>query len=159
MDETVNKSELFGQLSKKIGELTSEPMPVSETLHAICDMLKTIVPAYDWVGFYLVDRENKRELVLGPYVGAPTEHVRIPFGEGVCGQAAERKETIIIQDVSREDNYLSCSTEVQSEIVVPIFKDGELIGEIDIDSHEVASFSDDDTSFLKSAAEMVARIL
>ena len=107
----------------------------------------------------LVDRENKRELVLGPYVGAPTGHVRIPFGKGVCGQAAERKDTIIIQDVSKEDNYLSCSTEVQSEIVVPIFKDGELIGEIDIDSHEVASFSEDDISFLKGVAEMAARIM
>lgn len=159
MDEAVSKPELFGQLLKKIGELTSKALPVSETLHAICDMLKTMVPAYDWVGFYLVDRENNRELVLGPYVGAPTGHVRIPFGKGVCGQAAERKETIVIQDVSKENNYLSCSTEVQSEIVVPIFKDGELIGEIDIDSHEVASFSEDDESFLKSVAEMVARIL
>ena len=155
----MNKPELFEQLLKKIDKLTRSPLPVIEALFAICDMLKTMVPAYDWVGFYLVDRENKRELVLGPYVGVPTEHDRIPFGKGVCGQAAERKETIVIQDVSKEDNYLSCSMDVQSEIVVPIFKDGELIGEIDIDSHEAASFSEDDTEFLKSAAEMVARVL
>lgn len=153
------RSELFEILLRRIGELVSSPGPASEKLYAICDMLKSMVPGYDWVGFYLVDRENKRELVLGPYVGDPTDHVRIPFGEGICGQAAEREKTFIVQDVSKENNYLSCSINVKSEIVVPIFKDGEIVGELDIDSHKLSPFTDEDESFLSKVAEQSAEIL
>jgi len=95
------------------------------------------VPHYDWVGFYLVDKA-KKELVLGPFVGEPTEHVRIPFGRGICGQAAERRTTFVVQDVSKEGNYLACSPKVKSEIVIPLFKGGEIIGELDIDSHTLS---------------------
>jgi GAF domain-containing protein len=150
---------MFELLVKRIGELVSSPVPTSDKLHAVCDMLKSVVPEYDWVGFYLVDGENKRELVLGPYVGDPTDHVRIPFGQGICGQAAEREETFVVQDVSKEDNYLSCSINVKSEIVVPISKDGEIVGELDIDSHKLSPFTEEDKSFLTKVAELAARVL
>jgi len=157
--EPIEKQKLFKLLFTRIDKLVKGSIPASEALYGICEMLKTAVPAYDWVGFYVVDRESRRELVLGPYAGDPTEHVRIPFGKGICGRAAEAKETVIIQDVSKEDNYLSCSINVKSEIVVPIIKDGEIIGELDIDSHQAASFTRDDELFLAKVAEVAAGIL
>jgi GAF domain-containing protein len=123
---------------------------------AVCDLLRDRVPHYDWVGFYLVDPGSPRELVLGPFAGEPTEHVRIAFGRGICGQAAEREETFVVQDVSEQINYLSCSVHVKSEIVLPVFKDGELVGELDIDSHAVAPFTDADESFLEAVCDAVA---
>ena len=117
------------------------------------------VTHYDWVGFYLVDPARERELVLGPFVGAPTEHTRIAFGQGICGQAADTEMTFVIQDVSQEMNYLSCSPHVKSEIVVPIFKDGAVVGEIDIDSLALAPFSEVDNAFLEQVAALVAPLL
>ena len=129
-----------------------------ERMAAICQHLHDAVPHYHWVGFYMVDPQKPRELLLGPYVGAPTDHVRIPFGKGICGQAAEREETFVIQDVSQEDNYLSCSIDVKSEIVVPMFLDGQVIGQIDIDSHDLAPFTDADRICLENVCRMVAEL-
>ena len=90
-------------------------------LQMICKLLKEEVDHYDWVGFYLVDELDDRMLVLGPFSGEPTQHVRIPFGRGICGQAAETGRLFLIQDVAAVDNYLSCSSDVRSEIVLPIY--------------------------------------
>jgi L-methionine (R)-S-oxide reductase len=115
------------------------------------------VPYYDWVGFYCVD-SSKNELVLGPFVGEPTEHVCIPFGKGLCGQAAERKETVIVQDVTKEPNYLACSPHVKSEIVVPVIKTGRLVGVLDIDSHTRSAFTAEDKRFLEPVCALVAKL-
>ena len=152
-------SQLLDNLLARIEELVKSPVPVSEKLLGICDMLREMVPHYDWVGFYLVDGENKRELVLGQFAGEPTEHTRIPFGQGICGQAAERGETFIVQDISEQTNYLSCSIDVKSEIVLPMFRSGELIGELDIDSHQTAPFTDEDKAFLEKIAAQAACLL
>jgi len=130
-----------------------------EILESICAMLKVTVPHYDWVGFYLVDPDAEAELILGPYVGAPTDHTRIPFGKGICGQAAATENTFIVQDVTLETNYLSCSPDVRSEIVVPILKDGVVVGELDIDSHALAPFTDQDQAFLDAVCAQVAPLL
>lgn len=124
----------------------------------ISRMLKDTVPAYDWVGFYLVDPEADQELVLGPYVGAPTDHVRIPFGRGICGQAAETMATFVVDDVTAEDNYLACSVDVKSEIVLPIIKGDKLIGELDIDSHQKAGFTEIDETILKKICEIITQL-
>ncbi len=121
----------------------------------ICQLLKDAVLYYDWVGFYMAE-QGKHELVLGPYVGAPTEHVRIPYGKGICGQAAEKRETIIVQDVSGQTNYLSCSLDVCSEIVVPVFKDGRFVAELDIDSHETNPFSEEDKKYLELVCRRIS---
>lgn len=119
----------------------------------ICQLLKQEIYHYDWVGFYIL---KEGELKLGDYVGKPTEHTNIPIGKGVCGQVAQKKQTIIVQDVSQEDNYIACSLDVQSEIVVPVLKDGEFIAELDIDSHSPAPFTGDDQVFLEKICELIA---
>lgn len=127
-------------------------------LQRICELLVENVEAFDWVGFYLVDPDADRELVLGPYVGEETDHTRIPFGKGICGQAAETNETFVVQDVSKEDNYLACSVHVKAEIVVPVKKDGEFVAELDIDSHTKDSMTDDHREMLERICETVASL-
>jgi L-methionine (R)-S-oxide reductase len=129
-----------------------------EKLKAVCALLKESVPYYNWVGFYLVDAEEKRILVLEAFEGEPTEHVRIPFGSGICGQAADRRETFVVQDVSKEENYLSCSMNVKSEIVLPIIREGDIIGELDIDSHSSSPFTVNDERLLSRVCEIVAQL-
>ncbi len=147
---------MFTLLLDRVREIVDEPANINEKLLSICRLLKNNVLHYNWVGFYLVDQS--RELVLGPFIGEPTEHMRIPFGKGICGQAAERKATFIIQDVSKEVNYLSCSPKVQSEIVVPIFKNREIVGELDIDSHNLSPFTEEDVKFLENVCQVVSRL-
>lgn len=130
-----------------------------EKLNQICRLLSDEVEVFDWVGFYLVDPNAERELVLGPYVGEPTDHTRIPFGKGICGQAADTNETFVVQDVSEEDNYLACSIHVKSEIVVPVRKNGKFIAELDIDSHSRNSITNDHRRVLEKICDLVAEIL
>ena len=157
MKEAHDKGQLFNFLLNRVREIVQEPSDTNGKLLAICKLLMNNVPHYDWVGFYFADR-SKRELVLGPFVGDPTEHVRIPFGKGICGQTAERKATFIVQDISKETNYLSCSPKVQSEIVVPILKNGEIVGELDIDSHTLSPFMEEDRKFLENVCEIVSKL-
>jgi GAF domain-containing protein len=147
----------FKSLLEEIEDITKKKNTKNRKLKQICEILKTGVTHYDWVGFYLV--EGCEELVLGPFSGAPTEHTEIGFGQGICGQAAERGETFVVQDVTKEKNYLSCSPTVKSEIVVPIFKEGKLVGELDIDSHEKAPFTQEDEEFLKNVCALASKIL
>ena len=130
-----------------------------DKLEKICEMLKGEVDHYDWVGFYRVDEHDDRMLVLGPFSGDPTEHVRIPFGKGICGQAAETGKLFLIQDVTTEDNYLSCSSDVRSEIVLPIYLNGRIIGELDIDSHRESPFDNNDKKLLERICSMVSELL
>jgi len=116
---------------------------VNDRLLHICKLLNEALDNYDWVGFYLVDPTEERMLYLGPYVGAPTDHTRIPFGTGICGQAAETLDTFVVPDVSKATNYLACSLTVKSEIVVPIIHEGVFLGELDIDSHVLDNFGND----------------
>jgi len=157
MKEAYDEGQLFNLLINRIRKIVQEPSDMNGKLLAICKLLMNNVPHYDWVGFYFAGR-SKRELVLGPFVGDPTEHVRIPFGKGICGQAAERKATFMVQDISKETNYLSCSPTVQSEIVVPIFKNGKIAGELDIDSHTLSPFMEEDRKFLENVCEIVSKL-
>jgi L-methionine (R)-S-oxide reductase len=124
-------------------------LPVNERLQEICVLLNKNLEYYDWVGFYLVDPTEERMLELGPYVGAPTDHTRIPFGTGICGQAAETLDTFVVPDVSKASNYLACSLTVKSEIVIPIMKGTDFWGELDIDSHRLDNFSPEHRDLLE----------
>ncbi len=151
------RKKLFDSMLKQIRGIIAKPGSRDEVLLAVCRFLKENVTYYDWVGFYLAE-QPRRQLCLGPFVGEPTEHTKIGFGKGVCGQAAERRATYIIQDVSKENNYLPCSPKIKSEIVVPIFKKGAIVGEIDIDSHTLAPFSEEDKVFLESVSELLSEL-
>ncbi len=145
-------------IEKRIDVLLNSNQPVNDKLQKLCQLLYDELPNYDWVGFYFQDN-NKKELHLGPYVGAKTDHTTIPFGKGICGQVAESNDTFLVDDVKQQDNYLACSIDTQSEIVVPIFKNGENIGQIDIDSHSVGAFGPRDKEFLEGLMHKVAQII
>lgn len=110
----------FLAILNNIKKLPAEAENNKMLLQGICEILESRVEHYDWVGFYLVNEESSNELVLGPYVGAKTEHTHISFGKGICGQVANTHHTFIVQDVREQNNYLACSLEVRSEIVEPI---------------------------------------
>ncbi len=152
------KKELFASIRSGIDMILAASGSLEKKLEGITILLANEIEYYDWVGFYLVEDADKEELVLGPFVGAETEHVRIPFGKGICGQAAASGETIIIQDVSKVTNYLSCAPNVVSEIVVPIFSDGKIVGQIDIDSHELGPFSWEDRELLEHICERLSEV-
>ena len=120
---------------------------------AVVQLLKARLPRYTWVGVYLLQDD---ELVLGPFLGKPSPHTHIPIGKGICGAAAAAGSTIIVDDVNADPRYLACSLETRSEIVVPIMRNGEVVGEIDIDSNEPAAFGDDDRQLLEAVAAQLA---
>jgi L-methionine (R)-S-oxide reductase len=115
--------------------------------------LKDALPHYSWVGIYVLEGD---ELVLGPYLGKPSPHTRIPLNRGICGAAASEKATIIVDDVHSDARYLACSLETRSEIVVPIMLGDTVLGEIDIDSDQVAVFGADDRVLLENVASALA---
>jgi L-methionine (R)-S-oxide reductase len=131
---------------------------VDKRLLQICELLESHISYYNWVGFYFRNG-NKEELVLGPYVGAPTDHTVIPFGKGICGQVALSNENFVVPDVSAQDNYIACSITVKAEIVVPVFVNGKNIGQIDIDSNTPNPFTEDDERFLEFICAKVAKLL
>ena len=111
------------------------------------------MPDYHWVGIYLL---YGNELVLGPFVGRPSPHTRIPLGRGICGAAASEKTTIIVDDVNADPRYLACSLDTKSEIVVPVLLDGEVLGELDVDSDRKAAFGTADQALLEGVAMLLA---
>jgi L-methionine (R)-S-oxide reductase len=123
------------------------------------DQIAARLPDYDWVGFYMIDPDDENVLVLGPYCGAPTEHVRIPVTEGICGAAVAQGEVVIVDDVSSDPRYLACSLETKSEIVVPIRASGKIIGEIDVDSHRLNAFGAADRDFLEQCATLIGNFV
>lgn len=152
------KDEILESLPLQTGKIIFGPGGRDEKLLAVAQLLHDRIDVYDWVGFYLVDPNAHRELVLGPYVGTETDHIRIPFGTGICGQAADTLETFVVDDVAAETNYLSCSIDVKSEIVVPILNGETLIGELDIDSHTVAAMNSADKRVLEEICSQIARL-
>ncbi len=130
----------------------------NQKLQQICTFLKDEVDYYNWVGFYFKNG-TKKELKLKQFAGKPTEHVIIPFGKGICGQVALSNQNFIVQDVTLQDNYISCGMEVKSEIVVPIFKDGKNIGQIDVDSHQKNPFSNEDEQLLEYICTQVSKFI
>lgn len=149
----------FDNLKPKVTEIVSNTNErVENRLLQICELLKFNIEYYDWVGFYFKNG-NKNELKLGPFAGDPTEHTIIPFGKGICGQVAVSNQKFIVPDVSLQDNYIACSLTVRAEIVIPIFINGQNIGQIDVDSNTPNPFTKNDELFLEFICEKVARII
>jgi len=141
-----------------VGILSQDTKAVDDRLQALCELLRSSLPGYDWVGFYF-HKEAEEVLELGPYAGEPTDHTIIPFGKGICGQVALSDENFVVPDVSAQDNYIACSIHVKSEIVVPLFVNGKNIGQIDVDSHSPDIFDESDERLLEYVNTEVAKIL
>ncbi len=141
------------QTLKRIEALLGAESNGKRAMEGVVRTLKAEHPDYTWVGIYLL---YGNELVLGPYEGKPSPHTRIPLGRGICGAAAAEKATIIVDDVNADPRYLACSVDTRSEIVTPIMLDGDVLGEIDIDSDKPAAFGPADRSLLERVAALLA---
>ena len=149
----------FEALKPKVEQITiSQNLSSEEKLIQICELLQNTIEYYNWVGFYFAN-EAERTLHLKAFAGEPTDHTVIPFGKGICGQVAESNTNFVVPDVKAQDNYIACSITVKSEIVIPLFKNGKNIGQIDIDSHTIDPFTEKDERFLEWVNEKVAEIL
>jgi L-methionine (R)-S-oxide reductase len=138
-----------------IRQLASTSASLSALQQQIVTIISQRLPHYDWVGFYMLDANDPDILVLGSFVGEPTPHIRIPVHEGICGAAVATRSTIVVDDVTADPRYLSCSLKTRSEIVVPIFVKDKVVGELDIDSHTPAAFTASGREFLEDAARIV----
>ena len=148
----------FDDLKPQVSAITSNTnYSRDEKLLAICQLLNQNIDHYNWVGFYFANHEAQT-LHLGPYVGAETDHTVIPFGKGICGQVAVSNQNFVVPDVAAQDNYIACSFTVKSEIVVPLFVNGKNIGQIDIDSHVLDPFTNEDEQFLEFVNTEVAKL-
>ncbi len=144
--------------SQVLSIIETENLSVDHRLTEVCELLEQNIPYYDWVGFYFKNGD-KNELKLRAFAGEPTDHTIIPFGKGICGQVAVTNKNFVVPDVKAQDNYIACSIYVKAEIVVPLFVNGENIGQIDIDSHTADPFSKEDELFLEFVNEEIAKIL
>ncbi len=147
---------------KEIEALAAKAESADDLMHMIVTHLSKRMLRYNWVGFYLLEQDktnNEPVLVLGQFHGAMTPHTRIALNKGICGAAASTGQTVVVDDVYSDPRYLACSIETQSEIVVPVFVHGKVVGELDIDSHFSAAFKPEDRRLVERCAELVGRFL
>jgi L-methionine (R)-S-oxide reductase len=149
----------FDQILSEIRSFAESANDLASLQNFIVEIIPQRLSYYNWTGFYMLDPNDPETLVLGPFRGAPTEHVRIPVSQGICGAAVAQNDTIIVNDVHSDPRYLACSLETQSEIVVPIRANGKVVGEIDIDSHDRKAFEAEDRSFLEECAALIGKFL
>jgi GAF domain-containing protein len=146
----------------EVDELARSAHSADELMKLMCERLHDRLLKYNWVGFYMIleDAEaGERVLQLGQFVGSMTPHTRIRLNQGICGAAASTGKTVVVDDVRSDPRYLACSLETKSEIVAPIFVRGQVVGEIDIDSHFPAAFAPEDRTLVEHCAELVGRSL
>jgi GAF domain-containing protein len=146
---------ILGELS----QLASGATNAGALMDSIVSLLHAKLSRYNWVGFYMIDPQDSNMLVLGPFRGAATPHTRIPLNQGICGAAASSGETVVVDDVNSDPRYLACSIETKSEIVVPVFAKGKVVGELDIDSHAPAAFGPDDRHLCEHAAQLLGKFI
>ena len=146
---------MFKGKIKHISKEIHKSNDLKNCLNKICFLLNRDISGYDWVGYYFHNKE-KKELELVAFSGIPTEHDKIPFGKGICGQSALSNNPILVGDVTKESNYISCNINVKSEIVVPLFNNQINVGQIDIDSNNLNQFTNTDLKFLEKINEMIS---
>jgi L-methionine (R)-S-oxide reductase len=143
----------FDDVLRELRSAITGAPSADEAMAQAVGILKDKMPDYAWVGIYLLDGEH---LQLGPFLGKPSPHTRIPLNQGICGAAATHRETIIVDDVDADPRYLACSLETRSEIVVPIMTGARVLGEIDVDSDKKAAFGPADRELLEATAALLA---
>lgn len=143
-------------LVERLTAVIRSETPFDRAAQEVCRLLRASVPRFNWVGVYMV--EGGDTLVLKAWDGpAATEHVKIPIGQGICGLAAREARTVVVDDVNKDPRYLACFLQTRSEIVVPIFANGKVVGEIDVDSDKPAAFDAQDRKLLEAVAEELGR--
>src|SRR6185436_3982144 len=147
------KTDLQRTVLASVEDAVASERDGAHAMERVVAILKSEMPSYTWVGIYLLEGN---ELVLGPFLGKPSPHTRIPLARGICGAAATEKQTIVVDDVNTDPRYLACSLETRSEIVVPIMTGSRVLGEIDIDSDRPAAFGADDKTLLETVASLLA---
>ena len=148
------------QARADIDQAAANAGSADELMKSIVERLHARMLKYNWVGFYMIDETVQPPvLVLGPFQGAMTPHTRIKLHQGICGAAASSGKTVVVDDVNSDPRYLACSTETKSEIVVPVFVNGKVVGELDIDSHFPAAFSAEDRQLVEHCAALVGKRL
>jgi L-methionine (R)-S-oxide reductase len=146
----------YAKVLEKVEQvLKDEKITVTAGLTAVCVLLHENLEAYDWVGFYFSDFDSQM-LHLKAFTGEPTEHTSIAFGKGICGQVALSNKNFLVPDVTAQENYIACSVDVKSELVVPLFLKNKNIGQIDIDSKTLNPFSQEDEEFLSRICKLVS---
>ena len=157
---TSEKTSKIEEVHREADRLNSAVETVDQFMKAITLLLQEKMLKYNWVGFYMLEAgASPPALALGHYQGAMTPHTRIPLNQGICGAAASSGKTVIVDDVSSDQRYLACSLETKSEIVVPIFVSGKVVGELDIDSHFPAAFTFEDRELVEYCAQLVGKRL
>jgi L-methionine (R)-S-oxide reductase len=153
--EAADKATLYRDLKLALqGLIGDEPDPIANMANA-AGLIWESLPDLNWAGFY---RNVGGELVLGPFQGRPA-CIRIPFGSGVCGVAAETRQVQRVEDVHAFPGHIACDSASNSEIVLPLVRDGELLGVLDLDSPKKARFDAEDEAGLQSIAEILAKAL
>jgi GAF domain-containing protein len=150
------------ELTREIDALAEAADSVDYLMSMIVGRLQEHLGHFNWAGFYMIEKGLPGEapmLVLGPFVGAETPHKRIALNQGICGAAVTQGQTVVVDDVNSDPRYLACSIDTKSEIVVPIFVNGSVVGELDIDSHTPAAFGPDDRRLVEHCAALVGRYL
>jgi L-methionine (R)-S-oxide reductase len=148
------------ELRIELSELSQALRTPQELMQAMVKLLNERMLKYNWVGFYMLEPGAQPPmLVLGAFEGAMTPHTRIPLNQGICGAAASSGQTVVVDDVSKDPRYLACSLETKSEIVVPIFVNGKVVGELDIDSHFPAAFTADHQELVQHCALLIGKKL
>src|SRR5277367_867870 len=148
-------------LKIEIAELAKKVPSARQLMSEIVELLHERLLKFNWVGFYMLETLPGQPpiLVLGPFQGAMTPHTRIPLHQGICGAAASTGQTVVVDDVSKDPRYLACSLETKSEIVVPVFAHGKVVGELDIDSHFAAAFTPEHQDLVQHCAMLVGKKL
>jgi L-methionine (R)-S-oxide reductase len=148
------------EVRSEISEAAQRAANAQELMGTIVKILHTRMLKYNWVGFYMLESGAEPPvLALGAFEGAITPHTRIPLNQGICGAAASSGKTVVVDDVNKDPSYLACSLETKSEIVVPVFVDGKVVGELDIDSHFPAAFTSEDQALVQHCAQLVGKKL
>lgn len=150
-----NKEDNYELVKKQLKALVEDEKNQIANMSNASALLNQFLDRINWVGFYLMDGN---ELVLGPFQGLPA-CVRIPIGKGVCGTSAQRKETVLVEDVHQFPGHIACDAASQSEIVIPLIKNGELIGVLDIDSPEKSRFDEFDKQKLEEFVDVLVTYL
>ncbi|HJZ64052.1 MAG TPA: GAF domain-containing protein [Candidatus Acidoferrum sp.] len=152
-------TQVSAAITAELDKLAMDAANADALMNSIVSLFHEKLTRYNWIGFYMIDLKDANILVLGPFRGAPTPHTRIPLNQGICGAAASSGDTVVVDDVNNDPRYLACSIETKSEIVVPVFAKGKVVGELDIDSHVHAAFGPDDRKLCEHAAHLLGKFI